>query len=162
MTRIMNMYDRIPSCGVERSAILLRIKIVFMDVVISPSMTVDEVCAQFHRVYPYLKLKFFYRSPMAEPFEPHKEVPGHEVLENYLAKGYNGKFQLEAAHSTAEAERKFVMHYHLHVQVLRRSRNTWLITTTTDYYSLAEQNLIGMEMASRVAPPEPTDIHEQD
>lgn len=133
-----------------------------MDVVVSPSMTVSEVCAQFHRIFPFLKLKFFYRSPMSEPMAPHKEVPPDDVLEKYLVKGHTGKFQLEASHSTAEAERKFVGEYHLHVQVLRHSRNTWLVTTTTDYYSLDEQNIIGKEMAMRIAPPEPTDVHEQD
>jgi hypothetical protein len=50
----------------------------------------------------------------------------------------------------------------LDVQVFRKSGNTWLVTTKTDDWTIAEHNKRAKEMANPVEAPEPTDYQEHD
>lgn len=138
-----------------------QLKVILMQVEINPDMTIGALNERFGAAFPFLRLMFFHRSPETD-FRHSLDMYAPDKLSKYLREGKSGKFILDPAHSTAETERKFDAMYHLHVQVARKSRKAWLITTTTDHYSLADQNRIGQEMAASFSPAEPMDIHEQE
>jgi hypothetical protein len=61
----------------------------------------------------------------------------------------------------SELEELFEEVFGLSVQVFRKSGESWLQTTTTDSWTLNQQNLKGKEMSSPVESDEQQDYHEQ-
>ena len=116
-----------------------------MKVLISRSMTIAEVQASFSEAFPYLKLVFFTK--------PHKAFKGSPA--KYLVQDRNikisalekeprdGELYLEAEMPVWQVERLFEQEFGLHVQVFRKSGNTWLETSVTDNLSLEQQDAKG-------------------
>ena len=116
-----------------------------MKIRLSQEFTIAEVQHAFQEVFPYLKLVFFSK--------PHKAFKGSAA--KYLIQDRNqklgslekepkeGVLYLEAEMPTWQVERLFEEEFGLHVQVFRKSGNTWLETSVTDDLTLEEQNVKG-------------------
>lgn len=136
-----------------------------MKIRLSQEFTIAEVQHAFQEVFPYLKLVFFSK--------PHKAFKGSAA--KYLIQDRNqklgslekepkeGVLYLEAEMPTWQVERLFEEEFGLHVQVFRKSGNTWLETSVTDSLSLEQQNAKGRASENiHFEFVDPIDYHEQE
>lgn len=116
-----------------------------MKIRVLSEQTIAEVQEDFSRAYPFLKLVFFTK--------PHKAFKGshakfliqdREVKLSSLEKQpKDGVLYLEPEMPVWQVERLLEEEFGLHVQVFRKSGNTWLETSVTDNMSLEQQNSKG-------------------
>ncbi len=117
-----------------------------MKINIAPDMTIAAVQDFFQTAFPHLKLVFFTK--------PHKAFKGSAAkfliqdrnlllgsLEKQPASGF---LYLEGDMPTWQVERLFEEEFGLHVQVFRKSGNTWLETSVTDSLTLDQQEAKGI------------------
>lgn len=122
-----------------------------MTLSINSSTTVADVQTAFSQEFPYLKVEFFTR--------PHDV--GESTWSKYMVfnkqerfgkliafKGNDVPFDVIGAMTVATFEQNFQKHFGLGVQVFRKSMGTWLITSSTDNWTLAAQNAQGYESAT--------------
>ena len=116
-----------------------------MKIHVSQEKSIAQIQEEFSKVYPYLKLVFFSK--------PHKAYKGShakflitdtgQTLGNIEKKPKTGDLYIEVDMPTWQVERLFEEEFGLHVQVFRKSGNTWLETSVTDDLTLEEQNVKG-------------------
>ena len=116
-----------------------------MKIHVSQEKSIAQIQEEFSKVYPYLKLVFFSK--------PHKAYKGShakflitdtgQTLGNIEKKPKTGDLYIEVEMPTWQVERLFEEEFGLHVQVFRKSGNTWLETSVTDDLTLEEQNVKG-------------------
>lgn len=122
-----------------------------MTLSINASTTIADVQTDFSQEFPYLKVDFFTR--------PHDV--GESTWSKYMVfnnqerfgkltafKGNDMPFEYNSAMTVADFEQNFQRHFGLGVQVFRKSMSTWLITSSTDNWTLAAQNAQGQESAT--------------
>jgi hypothetical protein len=108
---------------------------------ISADRTIGELQSDFSESFPGLKLVFFskphraYKGSAAKFLLEKKELPLHQISSN-IKTGY---LLLEPDMVVWQVERLFEEEYALHVQVFRKSGNTWLETSVTDDLTLEQQ-----------------------
>jgi hypothetical protein len=116
-----------------------------MKIKVSIDQTIAQIQEEFSKEFPYLKLVFFSK--------PHKAYKGSHakflitdrdlVLGSLEKKPHSGEIYIEPEMPTWQVERLFEEEFGLHVQVFRKSGNTWLETSVTDSLTLEEQNFKG-------------------
>lgn len=116
-----------------------------MKILISGERTIGEVQEDFQEAYPYLKLVFF-----TKPHRAYKGSPAKYLIQDrsrklgaVLKDPAKGVLYVEPEMPTWQVERLFEEEFGLHVQVFRKSGNTWLETSVTDSLSLEQQNAKG-------------------
>lgn len=116
-----------------------------MTVQVAQEKTIGQIQEEFNKQYPYLKLVFFSKKHEAYKGSPAKFMINDRdlVLGDIEKKPHNGVLYLEDNMPTWQVERLFEEEYGLHVQVFRKSGNTWLETSVTDDLTLEEQNFKG-------------------
>ncbi|MCS7037872.1 MAG: hypothetical protein RMJ33_13035 [Saprospiraceae bacterium] len=112
---------------------------------ISPEKTIQEVQEAFKAEYPYLQLSFF-----TQPHRAFKGSPAEYLVKDartklsaLMSEAKSGFVELPPDLPTFEAETLLERVFGLHVQVMRKSGDTWLVTSATDRLTLAEQNARG-------------------
>lgn len=104
---------------------------------LSPSTLTAYIQEVFSEKYPLLKIKFYTRT--------HKEFEGsritEEVMENITLNELNssiltGDIGISKSVTAKQLESEFENKYGLHVQVFRKSGDTWLQTSKTDHWTL--------------------------
>ena len=107
---------------------------------IQDSKSIKEIKEEFNKKFNLLKLEFF--SSNHEVGEANKSS---EILdENLLLKEIRtihkeGDLSIDGHQKVSTLEQNFSEMYGVNVQVLRKSGKIWLQTTTTDGWTLAEQ-----------------------
>lgn len=116
-----------------------------MKIHISPEQTIGDVQEAFHDAFAFLKLVFF-----SKPHREFKSSPAKYLIEdreqklgNLMARPKEGFLALEPDMPTFRAERLFEETFGLYVQVMRKSGDTWLVTSVTDELTLEQQNAKG-------------------
>ncbi len=133
---------------------------------LSPDTTIAELQKIFQSEYPYLRLTFFtkphgvFKVSPAESMIKDEQTP----LDSLMPEPKSGFITLQPDMPTFEVEQLFDKTFGLHVQVMRKSGDTWLVTSTTDKLTLAEQNARGRasENPSFLPPDEEFDYREQE
>lgn len=116
---------------------------------ISDSKTIREVKNEFHDKFPWLKIEFY-----SKGHETGQGSPESAHLNDDLSIGEvrsvhgEGELSIHGNLKVASLEEAFRDDYGLHVQVFRRSGELWLQTTSTDEWTLAEQNEKGASSGS--------------
>ncbi len=132
--------------------------------IITDQRRISEVQESFQKKFPYLKLEF-YRTG-------HKTEEGSKAKDQYRAeatigeirtKKEEGDLKIDPMMTVAKLESIFKDKYGLHVQVFRISGDLWLQTTSTDGWTLVEQNEHGRKSTEVQATSEEefTDYREQ-
>lgn len=112
-----------------------------MKLVIKKGMTVNDVKNQFSALFPYLKLEIFKRkSTPGHTMDEDSVAPGKSLLENIQPLLCTGIMSIDQNTRVSELEQGFSNRFLLKVQVFRRSKNLWLETSTTDVWTLGQQN----------------------
>ena len=109
---------------------------------ISNEITMGQVQDEFAALFPNLKLVFFSKAHEAYKGSPAKFlISDRETLLSAMSHRIHGPavLLLELEMPVWQFERHFEMEYGLHVQVFRRSGNTWLETSVSDDLTLEEQ-----------------------
>ncbi|MEI6311787.1 MAG: hypothetical protein WCP57_05985 [Bacteroidota bacterium] len=120
---------------------------------IKPSDTIQEVQNKFKSLFSHLKPEFFKKF--------HSESDGYAKKEEYMHNitmaeitGHQEALEIHIdAHMSTEAfEKMFEEKYHLHVQLMRLQKDSWLITTNSQELSLNDQNARGIAADEEMAP----------
>lgn len=116
-----------------------------MKLTIAPDQTIARIQEDFQSAFPYLKLAFFSK--------PHKAFKSshakflitdpHKKLGDLLKPDLSGVVGVFPEMHVWQLEQLLEKEFGLHVQVFRKSGNTWLETSVTDHLTLEEQNAKG-------------------
>ncbi|MFN4233703.1 MAG: hypothetical protein ACK4IK_02730 [Bacteroidia bacterium] len=133
-----------------------------MELVINETKTIGEIQKAFNKRFPYLKISFFKRPHAAGEASPISEMyHADELIKNIRHKDKNGIISIDGDMQVNQLEMLFQEVFGLSVQIFRKSGDKWLQTTTTDSWTLNQQNEKGKEMNSAVEPEQLEDYHEQ-
>jgi hypothetical protein len=122
-----------------------------MTLSINASTTIAEVQAAFSHEFPYLKIEFFTRPHDVgeSSWSKYMIFNKQERFGKLVAfKGNDVPFDFYGSMTVADFEQNFQKHFGLGIQVFRKSMSTWLITSSTDNWTLAAQNAQGHESAT--------------
>lgn len=120
-----------------------------MKIHIDNDTTTTQVKEKFSRTYPFLKLEFYTKAHAEGEASAKIDLIGDELSIGEIRKvNVEGDFVFTPADTVNFVEQGFENKYGIHVQVFRKSKGLWLETTTTDDWSLKEQNETGQEMES--------------
>lgn len=103
-----------------------------------------EVQREFNQKFPYLKIEFY-----SGRHEPGQGSPVRERLDSQQTIGEvrtvheEGDLRVDGRTTVNRFEQTFYERYGLNVQVFRKSGNLWIQTTSTDTWTLNEQNRKG-------------------
>lgn len=99
-----------------------------------------EIQAEFREKFPYLKIEFY--QPNGGP-EDRKTLDPELKIGEIATIQKEGELRLHGNMKVKTLETAFSETYGLNVQVFRLSGNIWLQTTSTDEWTLHEQNRKG-------------------
>ena len=116
-----------------------------MKIQVSKDKTIAQLQDAFSQTFPFLKLAFFTKPHKAYKGSPAKFLVSDRdvTLGSLEKKPHSGDLYIEPEMPTWQVERLFEEEFGLHVQVFRKSGNTWLETSVTDDLTLEEQNVKG-------------------
>lgn len=127
--------------------------IFFMQLVIKQEKRLSEICKEFHKAFPFLKLGFKSRKhPMLQ--EPIMLLSESDTftLADIRNATKEGVVQISGTMSVDTVEKKLADEYGLEVQVLRKAGEKWLVTTSTNDLSLQQQNTMGSLTVKKTKP----------
>lgn len=134
-----------------------------MKIEIKDNTTIAEIRKNFQIRFPFLRLEFFSGGKdSAVPNPLQRILDESKKVENLRSGHGNGELLISGDDKVADVENAFREKFGLNVQIFRKSGAQWLLTTTTDDFTIDHQNEIGKEMSGSVENPEPYDIHEQE
>jgi len=111
---------------------------------ISDRTTLKDISREFHQMFPGLKLEFYAKSHAEGEGSPVQErLDGNQRLSEVRTVHTEGDLAIDPEMSVSEFEQLFADRYGLNAQVFRKSGNLWMQTTSTDSWSLAQQNRKG-------------------
>ncbi|MCB0520882.1 MAG: hypothetical protein H6577_14900 [Lewinellaceae bacterium] len=115
---------------------------------ITDRKTLKDIQQEFSGKFPYLKLEFYKGkhesgapSPAGKQLDPEKTIGQVRTVHS------EGELSIDGHLKVSSLEDRFWEQYGLNVQVFRLSGNLWLQTSTTDQWTLAEQNRKGEHSA---------------
>ena len=108
---------------------------------ITNSKTLKELKKEFSKKFPYLKIEF-YKGTHEDGQASHvkEQLEEHLLINEVRTSHAEGDFRINGNLKVSTFESRIWDQYGLNVQVFRRSGNLWLQTTTTDHWTLTEQN----------------------
>jgi hypothetical protein len=130
---------------------------------ISNEKTLRQVKQEFQEKFLWLKLEFYARG-----HEPGEGSFERDHLDDTLTVGdarsitAEGEMSIHGNLKVSSLEQEFQDRYGLNVQVFRRSGEVWLQTTSTDEWTLAEQNEKGAEASGQAGQAVVVDTYEVD
>lgn len=116
-----------------------------MKIRITANSTLSEIQEAFHEIFPFLKIVFFTKPHRAFKGSPAKfmVMDNTKTVVELSANPVSGELTLDPTMATFKLEQDFEAQFGLHVQVFRKSGESWLLTSVTDELSLERQNAKG-------------------
>lgn len=112
--------------------------------IINDKKKIKDVQTEFQKKFPYLKIQFY-----SKPHDTNQGSTVREQLPDEMTIGEvrtvhnEGDFAINEQMTVADFERDFAKKFGLNAQVFRKSGDIWMQTTSTDNWTLAEQNRKG-------------------
>ncbi|MCO6494791.1 MAG: hypothetical protein J5I91_03800 [Bacteroidetes bacterium] len=120
-----------------------------MSISITPLTTLQEIKTAFHRKFNALKIDFFIDINKDGNYTSNEQIKDYEAtLSDIGGIGGGGEIAIDDNSTVAEVESSFKELFGVIVQIFRQRGNSWLMTTTTDNYTLSELNKMGLERMS--------------
>lgn len=111
---------------------------------ITDNKTLKEVKSDFSQKFPFLKLEFYKgKHESSQPSPANLQLDENLKIKAVRQNHTEGDLRILGNLKVSTLEDRFWKQYGLNVQVFRRSGNLWLQTTTTDHWTLTEQNRKG-------------------
>lgn len=112
--------------------------------IISDQKKIREIQQEFSEKFENLKLEFYTKSHNSESGSPADQLIDPEnTLGEIRTVHKSGDLSINGHLKVSTLEQHFHDDYGLNVQVFRRSGDIWLQTTSTDEWTLAEQDKRG-------------------
>ena len=113
---------------------------------ITDDKKVSEIQREFNQKFPSLKLEFYNEHHEAHEGSPNKElIDARKTIGEIRSIHNSGDMSINGNLKVASLEQQMHEKYGLNVQVWRKSGGIWLQTTSTDNWTLAEQNERGLK-----------------
>lgn len=128
---------------------------------ITPTTTLGELKNAFHIAYPQLKIELFSKAHAKGELLPLHDMlhQDHDTIADYLKNKHTSiTLQIEPEHTVWETELLLEEKLYLHAQVFRKMGDTWIATSKTDKWTLAQQTARSLETMH----PEHKEIIEED
>ncbi|MCG8331451.1 MAG: hypothetical protein MI974_27425 [Chitinophagales bacterium] len=111
---------------------------------ISDNKTIRDIQREFNQKFSALKIEFYASHHESGEGSPVKEqLAPEQLLKNARTKHSEDDFIISPEMSVGDFEQTFYDLFGLNVQVFRKSGNLWMQTTSTDSWSLEQQNRKG-------------------
>ncbi len=111
---------------------------------ITDSKKIKDIQKEFNAKFPYLKLEFYKgKHESGAPSPAGKQLAPEKTIGQVRTVHAEGNLSIDSRLKVSTLEDRFWEQYGLNVQVFRLSGNLWLQTSTTDQWTLAEQNRKG-------------------
>lgn len=116
------------------------------DMKISDDRTIRSIQEEFNSKFPYLKLEF-YNKPheIGEGSQKQSLIDADKTIGAVRTIHTEGDLSINGHLKVGTLEQNFTDMYGLNVQIFRDSNGLWLQTTSTDDWTLADQNRRGEE-----------------
>lgn len=119
---------------------------------IKKEKTVKDIQEEFNTLFPGLQIQFYTRKHNDRAGSPDSyRVSSDTKLESFKTMRKDGFLPIYKTMPVSELEQTFESRFGLHVQVFRQSQDLWLQTTSTDTWTLEEQNKKGMNSNQKTA-----------
>ncbi|MEX1002837.1 MAG: hypothetical protein WDZ35_12035 [Crocinitomicaceae bacterium] len=113
---------------------------------ISDDKKLKDIKEMFNKKFPHLKIEFFSEDHDEGEATSFKSMYDDELYLKDIRKNNNeGELSINGNNKTSTFESNFKEHFGVNVQVWRKSGNMWLQTTSTDEWTLSEQERKGFE-----------------
>jgi len=113
---------------------------------INHEQKLSEIKSSFSAAYPHLKIEFFSIEHETGEASARKAMFDDNLfLKDIIKKKTDGELSVDGHQKTSTFEKNFHDHFGISIQVFRKSGNIWLQTTTTDDWTLAQQERTGQE-----------------
>ena len=112
--------------------------------IISDEKTMRDIQIKFNKKFAYLKLEFYrgqHESGQGSP--PSERLDPQLTISEVRTVRQEGNLRIKEDMKVSDFEKLFYEKYGLNVQVFRKSGNLWMQTTSTDSWTLAQQNRKG-------------------
>ena len=130
---------------------------------IEKMMTLEHVQQAFSRRYPHLKLVFFIDQNKDNRLNSKERIQNLNMTIGSIREvSYDGFIQIEPNMTVLQVEMTFWKSFGLNVQIFRKSGRNWLMTHSSDLWTLEEQNLKAEEMNMVIEKLEIPDYKEQE
>lgn len=107
---------------------------------ISDDLQLREIKEKFSRTFPHLKLEFFSEEHGIGEASTFKSKFQDDLYLRQIRSVHNeGDLSIDGSTTTGDFETGFKSLFGVNVQVLRKSGNMWIQTTTTDRWTLDQQ-----------------------
>jgi hypothetical protein len=119
-----------------------------MEILIDDSVQLFEIQEIFNNHFPYLKLEFFKWDPIQEKTYSKSELITDvnktvgEIRHIHRA----GSISINGHQKVSTLEKNLFKGFGINAQVFRKSNQTWLQTSSTDEWTLQEQNQMAQEI----------------
>src|SRR6478735_1334011 len=123
-----------------------------MEINIDDRSKLCEIQETFTAHFPFLKLVFYgYEPDPKKVFSKENIITDtNKTLREIRHVHLIGEVSINGHQKVFTLEENFKKNYGVNVQVFRKSGDAWLCTTTTDTYTLTQQNILGQEMSRDV------------
>ncbi len=134
-----------------------------MKIELKPDSSIQEIKTVFHSFFPYLKLEFFRESHRVSAASGKASMYDNSTLLSEMSEKIgSGSIEFTAATTVGSFEQLMDVQFGLHVQVFRKSGNVYLETSSTDSWSLGQQNAEGLASSKEPADDQPLDLLDRD
>ena len=126
-------------------------------------MTLEQVQQAFSRHYPHLKLVFFIDRNKDNQLRADERIQNLKLTIGSIREvAYDGYIQIEPSMTVMQVEKAFGDSFGLNVQIFRKSGRNWLMTHSSDLWTLEEQDKKAEEMDMEIEQPDISDYKEQE
>ncbi|MBS3913187.1 MAG: hypothetical protein KG003_01710 [Bacteroidetes bacterium] len=134
-----------------------------MHLKIQPNTTLFEIKSFLHESFPYLDIAFFKTAHHTGEGNRRADLLPNSLHISEAGNGNSGELVVEPGTLVQDLEHAFTKEFGLYAQIMRKSGNVWLQTTTSDNLSLEQINQMAKQANdSEPLPEEPQDYHEQE
>lgn len=110
-----------------------------MKIILNQNSTTTEIQKNFNQLFPLLKIEFFKSKHDKKQASLRTDMITGAHLISDLTKKDKVEIKLSPKMTTADLETAFKEKADLSIQIFRKSGETWLETSSTDNWTLAEQ-----------------------
>ena len=126
-------------------------------------MTLEQVQQAFSRHYPNLKLVYFIDRNKDNHLRADERIQNLKMSIGSIREvAYDGYIQIEPSMTVIQVEKAFWDSFGLNVQIFRKSGRNWLMTHSSDLWTLEEQDKKAEEMDMEIEPSDISDYKEQE
>jgi hypothetical protein len=124
-----------------------------MILTINDHVLLDHLKEHFAKCYPGLKIEFYKTKHKGKLDQNDSDLITANIRVGTIRKkGLSGDYKIYSFYTVSRVENELHDIYGLNVQVFRNENNAWIQTTTTDYFTLAQQIKMSRQATQSIYP----------